>query len=256
MIWVVGGATWTLACVFLVRHWDKTPYRTFVTDKGPELCLGGLLGLLGTQFVVLADAITVGWVQTFFGRHVLSACLGMVLILAARRLVADDFLGLSTSPRLPAFLFGIAAWVLLLPANLGVHWWHKQNLEDPDVLQESMSAFLDLVRDGHAGIFVPMTVVLVVIVPMIEEIVFRGWLQTGVRNSLQDTLGPQAARVIAVGISAVVFTFVHPPFTWPPVAFLGILLGILYERTGCLWAGVGFHGLHNLFTLYYAVWQS
>ncbi|MGH7149798.1 MAG: lysostaphin resistance A-like protein [Planctomycetota bacterium] len=78
---------------------------------------------------------------------------------------------------------------------------------------------------------------LLVGVPLLEEILFRGWLQ-----------GAAAARVgpwLAIPGVAAIWTLGHAPADRPAILLLGLLLGFLYRRTGRLAACVGVHVLHN-----------
>ena len=64
------------------------------------------------------------------------------------------------------------------------------------------------------------------------------------------------ASSVAVLVSTAVFVGVHAQFTWLPIAVMGIILAVLYAKTRTLWPGIVFHGLHNLFTLYYPVFDK
>jgi membrane protease YdiL (CAAX protease family) len=85
-------------------------------------------------------------------------------------------------------------------------------------------------------------VVLGILVPVLEEAFFRGCLL----NAFKDRWGP---RVALVG-SAAAFGILHlTPLLFPIFFLLGILTGLLYERTGNLLAPVTFHCLNNLTSL-------
>lgn len=80
------------------------------------------------------------------------------------------------------------------------------------------------------------------LVPVLEEAYFRGCLL----NAIKDRWG---VRVALVG-SALAFGILHLNVVLLPVYFLlGILTGLLYERTGNLFAPVAFHALNNLASL-------
>ena len=254
--WIAFSCLWAFACVAGAWAWRRVPRFQPGNEPGTEFCAGALIALIATQFVGLATVLAEGVYQAWFARQAVLAVIGIAMIVAARRMVSHDVLGLTTPTRKSAAVLGAAVWFFLLPANLGIHAWAKGFLEDPEELQGSMRSFLDVIDQGAAEIYLPMTLILVVMVPLIEEVLFRGWLQNGLRGALTESIGQRPARILAVALSTAVFVGVHPPFTWIPIAFLGLILGLLFERTGSLWAGVAFHGLHNLFTLYYPVWQS
>ncbi|NRA96462.1 MAG: CPBP family intramembrane metalloprotease [Planctomycetes bacterium] len=234
---------------------DLRGSRRLPEDVGPALIAGGVLALLAINLAVapLAGSFH-GFATSFFARYVLSSLVGIGLVIAARRVAGDGLLGLAGAPIVRSALMGAGLYIVTLPLILWLHRWNAENVLDGEVeLQRTMRAFLDLVDGGAISIVVAMTVVLVVAVPLLEEILFRGWLLSGIRESIVHTVGEPGASVVAVLASTAVFTFVHPQFTWLPIGVMGLILAILYARTRTLWPGVVFHGLHNLFTLYYPI---
>ncbi len=83
----------------------------------------------------------------------------------------------------------------------------------------------------------------VVGIPLLEEVLFRGWLQ-GVAGA---RVGPWVAIPAVAGI----WTLGHAPADRPAILLLGLLLGFLYRRTGRLGACVGVHALHNALALFF-----
>jgi membrane protease YdiL (CAAX protease family) len=58
--------------------------------------------------------------------------------------------------------------------------------------------------------------------------------------------GP-GARWLAIGVTSVLFALVHGAlWMMPPIFFLSLCLGYLYERTGNLWGPISLHLLFNL----------
>lgn len=87
---------------------------------------------------------------------------------------------------------------------------------------------------------------LVIIPPIIEEIVFRGYLYTGLKKTLP--------KFWAVLLATLLFAVAHlefgsgGPLVWVAAVFtfvLALALTILREITGRLWAGVCLHALVN-----------
>jgi len=87
----------------------------------------------------------------------------------------------------------------------------------------------------------------IIIAPLIEEIIFRGFLQSALKNYL--------GRRYAILVSASLFAAVHMDiFAFFQILILGILLGYLYEKTQTLAASVVIHILHNSLTLVFLLY--
>ncbi|MDH3584508.1 MAG: CPBP family glutamic-type intramembrane protease, partial [Phycisphaerae bacterium] len=89
-----------------------------------------------------------------------------------------------------------------------------------------------------------LVAVAVIGAPLVEEIVFRGLLQTALRH----------ARIVlrrwgVIVVASAVFTGIHVGAAdWhamPALFVLSLGLGFLYERTGSLWAPILMHALFN-----------
>jgi membrane protease YdiL (CAAX protease family) len=92
------------------------------------------------------------------------------------------------------------------------------------------------------GTSLPMAWVLfllAVVVPIGEEIFFRGFVYGGLRE--------RWGIVVAMAASAIFFAFVHLQAVHAfPIFLLGVLFALLYERTRNLIPGVVAHGVNNL----------
>ena len=105
----------------------------------------------------------------------------------------------------------------------------------------------------------------VVIAPLAEELLFRGHVQTLAAKAL-GAFGPGRtarpdvalsgvdmstqpsvfrARWLPIVLTSLMFAAVHPWWTFPPIFFLSVCLGYVYERTGNLWACVILHAAFN-----------
>ena len=82
----------------------------------------------------------------------------------------------------------------------------------------------------------------IIIAPIIEEILFRGFLLSALKKSFGGRY--------AVTMSAALFSAVHIDiFAFLQIFILGLLLGHLYEKTKTLAASIIVHITHNLLTL-------
>jgi len=88
---------------------------------------------------------------------------------------------------------------------------------------------------------IPVQVLLIVVAaPISEEVCFRGFLFGGLRERLP--------RVAAALISATIFGALHATTgisAVPPLIVFGLVLALLYERTGSIVPGILLHMLNN-----------
>jgi membrane protease YdiL (CAAX protease family) len=91
-------------------------------------------------------------------------------------------------------------------------------------------------------------VAVVILAPLLEELVFRGLLLPPFRRRLGVIGG--------VVVSALLFMLVHPPQTYLPIFWLGVVLGLAYHYTGNLLAPVLIHAVHNGVQFGLIVWLT
>jgi uncharacterized protein len=105
--------------------------------------------------------------------------------------------------------------------------------------QEAIEMFA---RAGSASVRIALSLTAVIIAPMAEEFIFRGWLYPVLKRF---TTGPFAALA-----TALLFGAVHVNFAGLiPLTFFGLLLCWLYERSGSLLTPMLAHSLFNGITL-------
>jgi len=130
---------------------------------------------------------------------------------------------------------GVLAWTII--GSLGVllpSMWLEEHLTFlPDIAGNDIMKLIG----ERGGIFV-----ISVLVPLSEEIVFRG----AILRSLLDDQSERTGRWTAITISALVFAVAHMNPAQMPHAFLiGLLLGWLYERTRSIVPGIVLHVVNN-----------
>lgn len=89
---------------------------------------------------------------------------------------------------------------------------------------------------------VAMFMVAVIFAPFAEEYLFRGLLF----RALDREFGGWLAMLG----SAAFFAIYHPPFSWPPVALVGVANAIIFKKTGRLAPAVVLHMVYNAIVLY------
>src|SRR5262249_42927693 len=101
-------------------------------------------------------------------------------------------------------------------------------------------------ESSHAGAFVANYVVIAVLAPIVEELIFRGFGVTAVRSFVSA-----AATVLWVGIAFGVWHGLVVAF--PALAALGAILAIVRLRTRSVYPTMAMHALFNGTTLILAV---
>ncbi|HET8654307.1 MAG TPA: CPBP family intramembrane glutamic endopeptidase [Longimicrobiaceae bacterium] len=188
-----------------------TVAETAFTEMPPLLAIGWLLLLLGAF----------GWLSLRWA----PACRGVRCraLLRLRKPGAAAVAALAAA--ILIFCFQLAIACLL------VHYGQlRLQVPDHGVVQQYLNR-----RWGWA----PVAVSFVFVAPIIEEFVFRGWIQ----HSLERRIGTWPA----IGIAAALFAAVHG--NGPADAFhfvFGVLAGYLVYATGSIWAGVLLHAGNNL----------
>ena len=92
---------------------------------------------------------------------------------------------------------------------------------------------------------------LVIVAPIMEELIFRGWLYNKIREKTSLKFPQFLSIIISIFITSLLFGIVH--FQWNVgvnVFALSIILCILREITGTTYAGILTHILKNGFAFY------
>jgi membrane protease YdiL (CAAX protease family) len=197
------------------------------------------------------------------GAIALFAGLGLVIasIWLARSHVTGGLGGWGLAPRLivKGVAWGTMGFLLIYPllnlVSLGVgavlDYFHKEMALHPalQALQSPMSLAVKLAIIASAA----------VVAPVVEEIFFRGLLQTallqrgwGVIPAPQYSFTPPSPlhRWGAITIASAVFAASHlMPSQFLTLFVLALALGYVYERTGNLWASITLHAIFNAVNL-------
>jgi len=157
-----------------------------------------------------------------------------------------------------AFVNLLTIWPLMMAAiiltiSFGKHIWGQEYEIQPHQELELITQYPQL------PLRILIAVVAVVIAPVLEELLFRGLVQTMIRSYLDarclilDTR--QESRIenresrkawLAILISSGLFTVVHANAGhWPALFVLGVCLGYAYEKSGSLFRPIFIHSLFN-----------
>lgn len=181
---------------------------------------------------------------------ILSFTLGVLLYLLA--LGKPFFLRLIGKISLKAFLIGTISTIILIPIVFLVkeglfalleHFTHVK-MEAEQKFVEQMRNLLKL---NHFAIFYLLALCVAILGPIIEEILFRGFLQGWLRE--------KGSKNLAIIITAIVFTLFHYEVSLGisnielliPLFIMGLSLSYLKEREESLLAPIGLHIAFNAF---------
>jgi membrane protease YdiL (CAAX protease family) len=171
--------------------------------------------------------------------------LGAALLLVVRQ--RGGLLRKESTPPLRALGLGLAAYIAAFPCVLVAHWLAALMPGGEDVRR---STLLFLAGAETTQVLV-VTALLMSVVPLFEELVFRGFLLRGLESMVLRVVdAPRAASWIAAVVSSACFAAVHERAAMPAIFVVGLLLSWVALRGGGLWAAMAFHALHNGITVW------
>lgn len=257
-LWVIGG-TFVFAMVvamgaaFLRKNMVTTSPVGLVdvsTHRAMDVIgVGWIVGIylwLSMVHIVMASSadaeqvIGIADLWVSMGFHGVMA--GMVILVMSPRIGVIEWLGLRWQRWRLVMIFAplsvVAMWLVfgILQAAGYTQWLESLGI---DTVQDSVRA---LQKEDDLAFLVLMRFSAIVVAPICEEVVFRGYLY-GVAKRY---CGPLAGALC----SALIFSAAHASLAaLLPLALFGLLLAWLYERTGSLWTPIAAHACFNAATV-------
>ena len=88
--------------------------------------------------------------------------------------------------------------------------------------------------------------ILVVVAPIAEELIFRGWLYGKLRPMLSEKMSDRASMIISIFLVSLLFGIVHMQWNVGVNVFaVSVVLCVLREFTGTIYSGILVHMLKN-----------
>lgn len=228
---------------------DLTP-SPFILERTWRVLCAWFVAFQVAGFVLMIAVATLAAGPTLIGvTMVLQSLAGIALAIAFIDLWArvprdprtvPTAIGLTRTARLKVILLwlvpGIALAMTLVRA---ADYLNLVILRRPPDLQSVVQLIVD---QGSPGLMLLIGLGAVVLAPLAEELVFRGFVYRNLRD--------QHGKGLAMLLSGLAFAAVHfQPTLVLPLTALGVGLALLYEWSGSLWVPITVHALWNLFAL-------
>jgi membrane protease YdiL (CAAX protease family) len=161
----------------------------------------------------------------------------------------------------PAFMNLLSIWpflmlMIILTIFLGKLIWGQDFEMRPHEELELIRAYPQL------SVRVLIIITAVAVVPVFEEMLFRGLFQTMIRSILEGALfckrlQNKDLRVwFSILISSGLFAVAHyDPGHWPPLFVLSLGMGYAYEKSGSLFRPIFIHSIFNATSVIAALYQ-
>lgn len=154
------------------------------------------------------------------------------------------------SPRLARALgLAIIAAAIVLPIAWSLGEVSRRLLEAVKIGAEAQQSVRALQNAASLDQQIYFAIVAILFAPFVEEVVFRGILYPTIRQ--------QGYRQAALWGSSMLFALTHLNLmTFVPLAFLGVILAMLYETTRNLFAPILAHALFNAANYAWLLYQQ
>jgi len=247
LVLAVGGLSLVPLVLFIARH--VFPGRNvFFARWG----FSHVLVVIGSALVLGAAASLVAGAREWPLPEVLVALLGstaafsgvaLVIVAYAIRLDPAGWrsLGLWRGRGARAVAVGIVSYLLLYPAQLGLLMLWPWTFEALGGDYEMQEVALGIATLEGRNIWLALCLASL-IVPFLEELIFRAFLQPLLVQNLGDAAG--------IVLTSILFAILHGPAAFLPIFALSLLLGAIMLRTQRLLAVWVVHGLHNALSFF------
>jgi membrane protease YdiL (CAAX protease family) len=241
---------------------DSPPRRNSMPPYLPLVLLMLWFGAVSTA-VVLVQKLTPGlqdWQKIFRDNLVLS--IGAVVTMAAMMFLAHVHFarrlkgfGLNVRTIVKDFFMAIVnlltAWPLMMAA-ITMTIFVAELISGREYRMQQHQQLEMITEYPQLPLRIMIVFVAVVIAPLLEEMLFRGFIQTAIRSffNIRNSAWP------AIAASSVFFAIMHEnPGHWPALFVLGVCLGYSYEKSGSLFRPIFIHLFFNVSSVAIALYQ-
>ncbi len=191
----------------------------------------------------------------------------LVIILLALSTFARRLKGFGLDPRtipkdlFAAFLNLLTVWPLLLFMIITTIFFGKL-LYGSEFEMPQHEELVKIMSNPQQSLRILIAVTTIAVMPALEEMLFRGVLQTAVRSFLESRSSSLVSRPspassehskdgslvpwVAIVVTSAIFARMHaaPPH-WPALFVLSVSIGYAYEKSGSLFRPIFIHALFN-----------
>ena len=242
---LVSGSV--LALLLSIYGWlaRRVSTRAVLTTRPfgiPDAACAGILALWMLSVIWNSlDAPRTVTLQAIVANSLVYLCLvlGVFGVIGFQKHSAVSLFGLEASRFPKAAGTGLLWLAATYPLILAMQWFVQAVFGESDGAQEIVRYFLKHPDPRHR---IAVIVMAVIVAPVAEEVLFRGYLYGVIRRF--------GGRLPALLTSSLLFAAIHVHL--PSMAGLGLLaviLCLLYERTGSLWATITMHATFNATTI-------
>jgi len=241
---------------------DSPPRRNSMPPYLPLVLLMLWFGAVSTA-VVLVQKLTPGlqdWQKIF--RDNLVHSIGAVVTMAAMMFLAHVHFarrlkgfGLNVRTIVKDFFMAIVnlltAWPLMMAA-ITMTIFVAELISGREYQMQQHQQLEMITEYPQLPLRIMIVFVAVVIAPLLEEMLFRGFIQTAIRSffNIRNSAWP------AIAASSVFFAIMHEnPGHWPALFVLGVCLGYSYEKSGSLFRPIFIHLFFNVSSVAIALYQ-
>jgi len=265
-IWLAGlilFACWLLGTSLGTRALaDSPPRRNSMPPYLPLVLLMLWFGAVAMG-VVLVQKLTPGlqgWQKIFRDNLVMS--IGAVVTMAAMMFLAHVHFarrlkgfGLNIRTIVKDFFMAIVnlltVWPIMMAAITMTLFFAKLISGQEYEMQQHQQ--LEMITEyPQLPLRIMIVFVAVIIAPLLEEMLFRGFIQTAIRSffNIRNSAWP------AIAASSAFFAIMHEdPGHWPALFVLGVCLGYSYEKSGSLFRPIFIHLFFNASSVAIALYQ-
>lgn len=225
-----------VAFLFLLTVWYVI-IPAWLEFQGLVWILDPLSPILGTSGFYHHPEV-IDWIDTlsdFVHRFFVPLAMCMVLVIRPRFWVRTFGLELSRLRRAYIWFWVAAGWALSESLGYGFGWLMESlgEINVSDIISHNVMV-------GGGTQFLSDLLIIVIAAPIVEEVVFRGFIYSTIREKAGVWIGAFAGSLI--------FAVLHY-YSWIGVVYIffaGLVYTMLYQKSGSLWPPIVVHMLGNL----------